>query len=606
MFSSGSLREGPAPCPADPAPVEDILPNPRASCEGPFLASVPARLSLALLGGFAYAAHSRSSALPWLTLISTVPWILLILGSRLRGAFWAFALSVYLMLLGSATWLTPLTFGGWLISPCFYLPFYLPLYGVRQIRRAFPRLPLALLWPIAFTGLEWVRVRCCTGEVSFTQLGYGVAGWSPLLQTADLFGVYGLTFIASMASGSAADLLLGDRLGLDRRKALTGLSLTAFLWIFAAVYGIVRNTPVHLTEGPVVMAIQPALSHAGDGRSALRNFRREMAQTLRVFQSLRDVQHVRPEAVFWPENSVNDVIPTDGSRPHGPYADDLSGLAIRLRIPLLADGPTRDRSTGRLYHSALLFQPDGRTEVYHRIALVPWSEYVPFHAFLHRFLPAADPVYLSLVGNLIGRVPTFQSGDADGIHPFSLHASDGRLLTFGTPICSESGSARVVNLWHRSCRPGQRTGVDFLVNPTSEGLLGTEIHEQMLTICRFRAVEGRVSVVRASNDGISALIDPNGRVRDMLRGERTGSPIREPGSFHPRILLDSRTGTFYSRHGDWLPALSFIVTLIVAAASHLARRDSRSSPYRTTLLKTRRSIRCESRTENDHGNTDPG
>ena len=60
---------------------------------------------------------------------------------------------------------------------------------------------------------------------------------------------------------------------------------------------------------------------------------------------------------------------------------------------------------------------------------------------------------------------------------------------------------------------GRGPGVDFLVNISNDGWFdGTEEHEQHLAICRFRAVEARRSVVRAVNMGISAVIDPDGRV----------------------------------------------------------------------------------------------
>ena len=168
-------------------------------------------------------------------------------------------------------------------------------------------------------------------------------------------------------------------------------------------------------------------------------------------------------------------------------------------------------------------------------------------------------------------MPQASSGRLEDLRPFHLTTRSGEELTFGTPICFEIATARVVNAWHRQ-------GVDFLVNQTSEGRLGDSIHELTLTISGFRAIEGRVSVVRATNDGISALIDPNGRVVEILRGRHTGSPINEAGVFYPQVILDSRRGTLYTRWGDWFPFTCLVVALACIVACRVRRPQPTSGP----------------------------
>src|SRR5262249_13540143 len=122
---------------------------------------------------------------------------------------------------------------------------------------------------------------------------------------------------------------------------------------------------------------------------------------------------------------------------------------------------------------------------------------------------------------------------------FTVAAAGGRTFRFGVLICYEDSDADLARVYARpggpdgdfrwlnwrnpiergnrvSARPGGPDGagpVDFLVNISNDGWFdGTEEHEVHLAICRFRAVECRRAVARAVNMGISAVIDPNGRV----------------------------------------------------------------------------------------------
>ena len=146
-----------------------------------------------------------------------------------------------------------------------------------------------------------------------------------------------------------------------------------------------------------------------------------------------------------------------------------------------------------------------------------------------------------------------------------LTARDGRQYRFGSPICFEIATPRVVNRWTSE-------GVDFLVNPTSEGRLGDTVHVQTIAISGFRAIEARVPVVRVTNDGISGVIDANGRPKAILQGRLTGSPINEPGVLFTTVPLDKRGVTIYSRFGDWLPIGCLLISLAIGLSSFFPGR----------------------------------
>jgi apolipoprotein N-acyltransferase len=112
-------------------------------------------------------------------------------------------------------------------------------------------------------------------------------------------------------------------------------------------------------------------------------------------------------------------------------------------------------------------------------------------------------------------------------------------------------------------------GAQFMVNMTNDAWFGrTSGPPQHLSMYPFRAVEHRLSVVRAANTGISAFISPTGRIVRSL-------PLFERGTMAEDIPLRTTT-TLYTRWGDWLPWLSLVVT-----GAALAIRRRRGAAERT-------------------------
>ena len=86
---------------------------------------------------------------------------------------------------------------------------------------------------------------------------------------------------------------------------------------------------------------------------------------------------------------------------------------------------------------------------------------------------------------------------------------------------------------------------------------GTEQHEEHLAICRFRAVESRRSVVRAVNMGISAIIDPDGRMVALPNAESWEKSKKISAIVRGEVPIDT-SGTLYAYLGDWVPALCWL------------------------------------------------
>jgi apolipoprotein N-acyltransferase len=168
-------------------------------------------------------------------------------------------------------------------------------------------------------------------------------------------------------------------------------------------------------------------------------------------------------------------------------------------------------------NSAVLIAANG-TEVgrYDQIDLVPFGEYVP-------------PLF-SWVNRITKETSDFTPGHDIKVFPAGGHH-------IGVFICYESAFPGLV-------RRFSAAGADVLVNLSNDGYFGhSEAREQHLMLVRMRAVENRRFVIRSTNDGITAVVDPAGRLRRAL------PPYRE-------IVASMKYGTvqdvtFYAKHGDW-------------------------------------------------------
>ena len=236
-----------------------------------------------------------------------------------------------------------------------------------------------------------------------------------------------------------------------------------------------------------------------------------------------------PTLIVWPE------APSHLQSNDPAFRSAMSDLARRAEAPLIIGSLGVDFSPVPargyyLYDSASLFQADGSYEGrYDKIHLVPWGEYIPFK------------IFFSFASKLTEGV-----GDMDrGVNRI-LFTSQGH--RYGIFVCYES-------IFGDEVRQFALHGAEVLVNISDDGWYGdTGAPWQHLNMARMRAMENHRWLLRSTNTGITAAIDPEGRLAFE-------APRHIRGAFAFPFAFEQET-TFYTRHGDWFAYLCSLISLL--------------------------------------------
>jgi apolipoprotein N-acyltransferase len=216
---------------------------------------------------------------------------------------------------------------------------------------------------------------------------------------------------------------------------------------------------------------------------------------------------------------------------------------------------TIDVEDGRDYNAALLVSAAGqRTQIYRKLHLVPFGEYIPLR---HSF-----PLFAAAAGKWV-------RGDFDAGKNYTVFRLTSGEVQIAPLICFEDTIGDLT-------RQFVLRGANLLANVTNDGwFLHSTGSEQHLANAVFRCVETRRPMVRAANTGVTCFVSEFGRVTQMLQDE-TGNTFTE-GVLTGEIAVPTEHElTFYTRHGELFAKLYTCVTLvtvvILAVAGLLRRR----------------------------------
>jgi apolipoprotein N-acyltransferase len=425
--------------------------------------------------------------------------------------------------------------------------------GTLVLRKSY-RFPFALAAPLAFVTFDLLRSFILTG-FPWLYAGHALYRQRLAIQIADLAGSFGVTALVIALNGGLVDLGLAMRRRQSLKSAGIGAGVVAVLWVASLVYGGVRMRPGE-PAGPKLLLIQgnipQAVKDSGDSRKMGDIWDIHIRLTLEGAKEAVDL-------IVWPETMVPSSISV-----HPEMLKGLLDMAEDLDTPLLVGtvriGPVAEDAFGT-YNSAVLVRKNGTLGAYYdKIHRVPGGEYIPFRG--------AFPVLERILREMFGYLPDVNRGRS--LRLLAMTDREGRAWPFGVLVCYE-------NIFPELARGQVRQGARFLVNVTNEGWFG-EIgeQEQILAIACFRAVENRVTVIRAANTGISAFVGPDGEIYAVL--ERAGRRKGVEGTLTGRVRIDGR-GTVYRSVGNlfgWAVGV-LVLGLWIFALVKALRKSRRNS-----------------------------
>jgi apolipoprotein N-acyltransferase len=425
-------------------------------------------------------------------------------------------------------------------------------------------------WALAAAPVLWAALELAASRITsvpWDQLGYSQVDNGLVNQLAPWTGVYGISFLLVAVNASLAGIHLIPFRPVEpwkprwRLRALFGgetwrvftMGIVAVAWSGMAVLAP-KSAPT-----ATAVLVQPNLDVAADNRwSTPALWDQHIAQ----FQHLASEQcktyiagipqtgasngeiicppyPTHPDLIAWPES------PAPFFEADTRFQQAMQGIARAEDAPMVVGNIGEEFSEEdqgwRDYNSAVVINADGaRAGRYDKIHLVPFGEYVPFQKLLF------------FARKLTGKVSRFTPGEQRKVFTLNGHR-------YGIFICYESVFADEV-------REFAKNGAEVLVNISDDGWYGdTSAPWQHLNMARMRAIENRRWILRDTNTGVTAVIDPYGTVRQSIPRHQVDAL---PAGYAFRDDV-----TFYSAHGDVFGWACAILGIGIFGWALLARRS---------------------------------
>jgi len=384
------------------------------------------------------------------------------------------------------------------------------------------------------------------GGFPWLLLGITWRPWLVMTQISDITGVYGVSLLIVLINGVLAELALA----LMRRRPLRGaLGLAIFVALVAGAAALYGHLRLRQLEGaPPRASLRLACVQANIPSLVKHDFtkdatilRRHTALTLRAAR-------LYPDLIIWPETALPGYF-----QERRMVYQVMTNLVRQLKMPILTGMARYEIDRGarvpRYFNGAGIIEADGAVRaIYDKMHLVMFGEYVPFE----RYLP-----FLSLVTPIEGSY-------TPGAQTTLLVVSNRQVMArLGPLICFEDAFGYLG-------RRMTRAGADVLVNLTNDGWFRSSPQPfQHAALAGFRAIEMRRPLIRATNAGVTLVVDRCGRETAVL--ERNGRRTEINGVLFDVVPLHERQLTVYARYGDWLLLVALAVVGGCITRSAVAR-----------------------------------
>lgn len=419
----------------------------------------------------------------------------------------------------------------WLGAVLFYA-LYAALFGLILKRYQLVNFPF-LLAPFIWVFVEWLRFLGPFGMVP--SLGYSQWQHPLLAQIASITGVNGVTFLIVLVNALLAEIFFVQR-SFWQKAGLFSTIILLFGGVLFYGYYEMNLRALVLGKGVPLALIQGNFGQAE--KMDIANLPRIKETYLQLTEESLGAS---PEAVVWPETAIPFYIQDDYS-----FYDKLKNLAKNRHVNLIFGLPRYNQ--GLAYNSTMFISSAGDFlgwQDKHR--LIPFGEYIPFRAWIvpifKRFKALKYTLFLQ----------------QDFSKSYQVETVNTPMGTIGVSICSDI-------LFSDIFRDFEDKGVDyFLVTSNLAWYKHTSALEKQLVNTAFRAIEFRRYVAQTTNNGITCMIDPWGRIVSQLEVDRRGILYGKIYKVNER--------TFYSRFGDF-----FTDTVILILLGYVVSRFRKRQP----------------------------
>ena len=404
-----------------------------------------------------------------------------------------------------------------------YLSIYVALFAAGTVYLSGKGIPRIIAAPVLWTCLEYGKSHLFTG-FPWENLAYSQYLSRHLIQVVDITGTYGITFVIVLVNIVIYDIMNEKFRG---KKTMGAVALCCIVLIGIYCYGYFRidqtEEAAQTAKAMNVTVIQGNIDQSIKWNPDFQ------ADTIDVYKNLSlEKRSSVTGLTVWPETAMPFFF-QDASKMQSEIIEVArsSGDWLLFGSPSYQQNCKGDAACIPFLNSAFLLSPQGKIlGRYDKVHLVPYGEYVP----LGNMFP--------FIKKLVVGVGDFRSGE--GYYPLAM---DGHKL--GVLVCYEG-------IFPGASRTYKKNGADLLVNITNDAWFGrTSAPYQHLSMTVFRAVENRLYLVRSANTGISAVIDPTGRiVAHTALFERTA--LRNTIKFINKE-------TFYAVYGDVFALLCMII-----------------------------------------------
>ena len=484
---------------------------------------------LAALSGILLASSFADFSIGWLSFVALLPLLIalarspngrtsLILGWTSQTVAWLIMTPWVIRVMSHYGGLPYAAGVAIFMAMALYLGLYGALFGVVVYRiRPADSLGRWLLVPLAWAAIEYFRTYLLMG-FPWNLVATSLVDYTSLIQFDRVAGPYLIGAMVTAPAAIAAWIIVARPKGAAPMFAIAAVVIVMFVWWSTGLVAaklIVRPTG---TPPTVAALLQPNIS---------QEMRWNEANLMEIYQRMMQMTEKAIERgatiVIWPESTVPLSFSSNAF-----YRDSIEAVSRDNNADIILGSVAEDsQQANRMWNAAFLVSSGRTIGHYDKIHLVPFGEYVPLRKMLF------------FAKKLVRNVGEFESGTKET----PLRGK----LTYGPAICFEV-------IFPQVTRTQVRHGADVLVTITNDAWYdGTSAPRQHLNMARLRAIEDDRYLLRAGTTGISALIDPAGKILQEIPMGRSGTIFAQ---FQPR-----HSTTPYVRFGDWFAWVSCLGTV---------------------------------------------